>query len=334
MCYYKYITRKVIVMEKETENILSINKEVGVAEYKIENIKNLIYTVRGKQVMLDSDVAMLYQYETKKINQTVKRNIERFPEKFCFQLTEDEMENLRSQFVTSSLKKENYGGRRYLPYAFTEQGIAMLSGLLKNEIAVKVSIYIMDAFVEMREFIAKNAQVFERLTNIEYKVLEQKKMLTDHEKKFEKVFDELQKNEKIEFKQSIFFDGQIYDAYSLMIDIIKRAKQKILMIDNYIDDSVLKMLSKKKSNVEVVILTSEHCNLTKLDVEKFNKQYPKLKVARSNQFHDRFIIIDNKELYHIGASLKDLGKKCFAISRIGDEIYIKRLEEITWKISK
>ena len=312
-------------MEKENDNVILVNKESDVVKYETENIKNLIYTIRGKQVMLDSDVAMLYHYETKKINQTVKRNIERFPQKFCFQLTEDDIENLRSQIVTSSLKKENYGGRRYLPYAFTEQGIAMLSGLLKNEIAVQVSIYIMDAFVEMRKFIATNGQVFERLTNVEYKILEQNKMLTEHEKKFEKVFDELQKNEKIGFKQSIFFDGQIFDAYSLIIDIIKQAKQKILIIDNYIDDSILKMLSKKNKDVEVVILTTQNSNIRKLDIQKFNKQYPVLKLAYTNKFHDRFIVIDNKELYHIGASLKDLGKKCFAISKIEDDEYIDKI---------
>ena len=312
-------------MEKENDNVILVNKESDVVKYETENIKNLIYTIRGKQVMLDSDVAMLYHYETKKINQTVKRNIERFPQKFCFQLTEDDIENLRSQIVTSSLKKENYGGRRYLPYAFTEQGIAMLSGLLKNEIAVQVSIYIMDAFVEMRKFIATNGQVFERLTNVEYKILEQNKMLTEHEKKFEKVFDELQKNEKIGFKQSIFFDGQIFDAYSLIIDIIKQAKQKILIIDNYIDDSILKMLSKKNKDVEVVILTTQNSNIRKLDIQKFNKQYPVLKLAYTNKFHDRFIVIDNKELYHVGASLKDLGKKCFAISKIEDDEYIDKI---------
>ena len=239
------ITRKVIVMEKENDNVILVNKESDIEKNETDNIKSLIYTIRGKQVMLDSDVAMLYRYPTKRINEAVRRNIERFPENFCFKLTEIEAENLRSQFATSSLEKENYGGRRYLPYVFTEQGIAMLSGLLKNDIAIQVSINIMNAFVEMRKFIATNGQVFERLTSIEYRVLEQNKMLTEHEKKFEKVFDELQKNEKIEFKQSIFFDGQIYDAYSLIIDIIKKAKQKILIIDNYIDDSILKMLSKK-----------------------------------------------------------------------------------------
>lgn len=228
--------------------------------------------------------------------------------------------------MISSLSKENsYGGRRKLPIVFTEQGIAMLSGLLKNEIAVKVSINIMDAFVEMRKFILSNGQVFDRITNIEYKLLEQSKTLTEHEEKFEKVFDELQKNEKEEFKQKIFFDGQIYDAYSLIIDIIKRAKNKILIIDNYIDDSILEMLQKKKQNVEVIILTIQNNKLTKLDIQKFNKQYPTLKIAYTNKFHDRFIVIDNKELYHCGASLKDLGNKCFAISKIEDIEYIEKI---------
>ena len=312
-------------MEEENDNVMLLNKESDVVKYEAENIKNLIYTIRGKQVMLDSDVAMLYHYPTKRINETVRRNIERFPENFCFKLTESETENLRSQFATSSLKKENYGGRRYLPYVFTEQGIAMLSGLLKNDIAIQVSINIMNAFVEMRKFITRNGKVFERLTNVEYKILEQKRMLTNHEKKFEKVFDELQKSKREEFKQSIFFDGQIFDAYSLIIDIIKRAKQKILIIDNYIDDSILKMLSKKNKNVEVVILTTQNSNIRKLDIQKFNKQYPVLKLAYTNKFHDRFIVIDNKELYHIGASLKDLGKKCFAISKIEDNEYIEKI---------
>ena len=270
--------------------------------------------------MLDSDVAMLYHYETKKINQTVKRNIDRFPEKFCFQLTEEELENLRSQIVTSSLEKNQYGGRRYLPYVFAEQGIAMLSGLLKNEIAVQVSINIIDAFVEMRRFFNTNGQVFDRLTNIEYKML-------DYDKKFDEVFNELQKNEKQEFKQKIFFDGQIYDSYSLIINIIKSAKIKILIIDNYIDETILDILSKKNKNVKAVVITSNKCHLNKLDITKFNKQYPVLKIAKLEIFHDRFIVIDNKILYHVGASLKDLGKKCFAISKIEDIEYIEKINE-------
>ena len=217
-----------------------------------EEIKNLIYTIRGKQVMLDSDVAMLYHYQTKRINEAVKRNKERFPENFCFQLTTEEIENIKmpnevlnfkseknwSQFATSS-KSENikHRGKKYLPYVFTEQGIAMLSGLLKNNIAVQVSINIMNAFVEMRKFLIQNGQIFERLTNIEYKLLE-------HDKKFNEDFNQLQVEENI--KQKIFFEGQIYDAYSLISDIIKKANKKILIIDNYIDDSVLKMLTKKK----------------------------------------------------------------------------------------
>ena len=312
-------------MSEDAENGI-MNKTVDMVNYQVEDIKNLIYTVRGKQVMLDSDVAMLYHYETKKINQAVKRNIERFPEKFCFQLTEEEMQLLRSQIVTLN-KKGRGQHKKYLPYVFTEQGIAMLSALLKNEIAVQISIKIMDAFVEMRKFLSLNSAIFQRLTNVELTLLAQGKELTKHEMQFEKVFDELQKKTEKEFKQKIFFEGQIYDAYSLIIDIIKQAKQKILIIDNYIDDSILKMLSKKNKDVEAVILTTPNSNIRKLDIQKFNKQYPILKLAYTNKFHDRFIVIDNKELYHIGASLKDLGKKCFAISIINDKEYIKKLEE-------
>ncbi len=315
-------------MSEDAENGM-INKNVDMVNYQVEDIKNLIYTVRGKQVMLDSDVAMLYHYETKKINQAVKRNIERFPEEFCFQLTEEEMQLLRSQIVTLN-KKGRGQHKKYLPYVFTEQGIAMLSALLKNAIAVQISIKIMDAFVEMRKFLSLNSAIFQRLTNVELTLLAQGKELTKHEMQFEKVFDELQKKTEKEFKQKIFFEGQIYDAYSLIIDIIKQAKQKILIIDNYIDDSILKMLSKKNKDVEAVILTTPNSNIRKLDIQKFNKQYPILKLAYTNKFHDRFIVIDNKELYHIGASLKDLGKKCFAISIINDKEYIKKLEEFMY----
>ena len=269
--------------------------------------------------MLDSDVARLYHYETKNINKAVKRNIERFPKDFCFQLTEEEFQTLRFQFGTSKQNEEFRGGRRYLPYVFTEQGIAMLAGVLKNDIAVKVSINIIKSFIEMRKFLAVNGQLFERLTNVEYKLLE-------HDKKFDKVFDQLQNEENI--KQKIFFEGQIYDAYSLIIDIIKKANRKILIIDNYIDDSVLKMLTKKNEKVVVVILTSEKSNIQKIDIQKFNKEYPILKVAKTNKFHDRFIVIDNKEMYHLGASIKDLGKKCFGINKIEDIEIINKIINI------
>ena len=300
------------------ENKLSIQNEIS-----NEEIKNLIYTIRGKQVMLDSDVAMLYHYPTKRINETVNRNKQRFPENFCFQLTNEEYEvlrckdsiqenfdnSIRSQFATLN---ENLGRgkhRKYLPYVFTEQGIAMLSGLLKNDIAIQVSINIMNAFVEMRKFLMLNGQVFERLTSMKYKLLE-------HDKKFDEVFNQLQFEENI--KQRIFFQGQIYDAYSLIVDIIKKASKKILRIDNYVDDSILKMLTKKKNNVEVVILTSNKSNIQDIDIQKFNKEYPILKIAKTNKFHDRFIVLDSEEMYHLGASIKDVGKKCFGINKIED----------------
>ena len=291
--------------------------------------------------MLDSDVAMLYHYETKKINQAVKRNIDRFPERFCFQLTEEEYLNLRSQFVTLNnnninedysidcintkniYSNDNMGRgkhRKYLPYVFTEQGIAMLSGLLKNDIAVQVSIHIMDAFVEMRKFININNNLYEKVMTIEKNM---NKKFLENDKKFDMIFNQLQIGENI--KQRIFYDGQIYDAYSLIIDIIKKAKDKILIIDNYIDDSVLKMLKKKKKNVEVVIMTSHNSNIINLDIQKFNKEYPILKVAYTNKFHDRFIVIDNTEMYHLGASIKDLGKKCFGINKIEDVEIIKNI---------
>ena len=306
-------------MEKENDNVILVNKESDMEKYETNNIKNLIYTIRGRQVMLDSDVATLYHYETKNINKAMKRNIERFPEDFCFQLTEKEVENLRFQIGTT-LDNMKYRSIKYLPYVYTEQGISMLAGVLKNEIAIQVSISIIRAFIEMRRFILLNGQVFQEIDDIKGQLLE-------HDKKFDEVFDELQRKQDSEFKQSIFFDGQIFDAYSLIIDVIKKAEQKILIIDNYIDDSILKMLSKKNKDVEVVILTTQNSNIRKLDIQKFNKQYPVLKLAYTNKFHDRFIIIDNKELYHIGASLKDLGKKCFAISKIDDQEYIDRISE-------
>lgn len=195
----------------------------------------------------------------------------------------------------------------------------MLSGMLRNKIAIQVSINIMNAFVEMRKFISLNRQVFERLTNVEFKLLE-------HDNKFNQVFNELQKNKEQEFKQKIFFEGQIWDSYELIINIIKMATNRMVIIDNYIDDTILKMLRKKNKDVEVIILTSPKCNITKLDILKFNEQYPTLKIVRAGQFHDRFILIDNKELYHCGASLKDLGKKCFGINKMESADFVKNIE--------
>lgn len=280
-----------------------------------EEIKNLIYIVRGKQVMLDSDVARLFGYQTKDLNRNVKNNIERFPEYYCFQLTEEEYKSLRCKNFT--LNKNGRGQhRKYMPYVFTEHGITMLAGLLKSNIAVNISIKIVNTFIEMRKFLIQNGQVFDRISTLEYKQLE-------NEKNFDKIFNMLQNKDDV--KQKIFFEGQIWDSYSLIIDIIKKANNKIVIIDNYIDDSILNMLAKKKNNVESVIITSEKSNISKLDIQKFNKEYPVLKVAKTKKFHDRFIIIDNKELYHCGASIKDLGKKCFAINKIEDIEIIKKL---------
>ena len=280
-----------------------------------KDIKNLIYTVRGMQVMLDSDVANLFKYTTKNINKSVKNNAEKFPEYYCFQLTTKEYNFLitRRYNITKIGRSNN---RKYLPNVFTEYGITMLAALLKSEVAVNISIKIVNTFMQMRKNFSENNQVFERLTSLEYKLLEQ-------EKKINNILGDLKFEENI--KQKIFFKGQIYDAYSIIIDIIKSANKKILIIDNYIDDNVLKMLSKKKKDVEVTILTSIKSNIEKLDIKKFNKEYPILKLEKTNKFHDRFIIVDNKEMYHLGASIKDLGKKCFGINKIED---VKIVEKI------
>ena len=276
-------------------------------------IENLIYEIRGRQVMLDSDIARLFGYTTKDLNRNVKNNISRFPENYCFRLTEEEYKNLRCKIFTSSLE-DNYGGRRYLPYVFTEYGITMLAGILKSEIAVKVSLKIVDTFINMRNFIRENKDIFKRLTTVEYKMLE-------YDENFEKIFNALEPK-KLE-NQKIFFNGEIYDSYSLIIDLIKEANERIIIIDNYIDKSILDMLIYKNENVKVELITSSHY-LTKTDISKFNKQYPDLNIKYSNIFHDRFIIIDSC-LYHLGASLKDLGKKCFGINKIEDKDYLNKI---------
>ena len=278
-------------------------------------ITNLIYTIRGKQVMLDSDLASLYQVTTKRLNEQVSRNKNRFPAEFMFRLTKEEYENLRSQFATSS---EDYahGGRRYMPYAFTEQGIAMLSAVLKSDIAVEVSIRIMNSFVEMRKFLFSNQQLFSRLDRVELKQLE-----TD--KKLEEVFNYIASNTEV--KQKIFFDGQIYDAFSFIADLIGKAQSKLILIDNYVDVNTLNILCKKNSGVDVLIATAGKGSLTTKDINKFNAQYPKLRVKKTVDFHDRFLIIDDKEGYFIGASIKDAGKKSFAITNIEDEKMIQDL---------
>ena len=279
------------------------------------SIEKMIYVIRDKQVMLDSDLAILYQVETGALNRAVKRNISRFPEDFRFQLTKEEYQNLRCQTGISSFAQgeNNYGGRRTLPYVFTEQGISMLASVLHSEVAIKVSIGIMRAFVEMRRFIANNALLFERISNVELKQLEYQKQ-TDE--KLDQIFEYISDHE--ESNQKVFFDGQIYDAFSLIVSLIQKAEKEIVLIDGYVDIGTLNLLAKKNENVAIVMYTLKRTKLSQEDVNNFNSQYPLLEVRYTKVFHDRFLILDKKNVYHIGASLKDAGKKCFGISLIED----------------
>ena len=273
------------------------------------NIENMIYEIRGKQVMLDSDLAKLYECKngTKDINKAVKRNIERFPQNFYFQITEEEMKKLWFQSGTANKMI------RSLPYVFTEQGIAMLSSVLHTQIAISQSIRIMDAFVKMRKYISANLIEQDNM----------KSMLIKHDneiKLLQESFSKLEEKEKI---NHIFYEGQIYDAYSLLIDIFKEAKKEIIIIDNYADKSILDMIT--NLNVKVIIVTKKFNLLKDIDIKKYNKQYHNLKVIYSDKFHDRFIILDKKVLYHSGASYKDLGNKCFAINKIKDDEYLENI---------
>ena len=280
----------------------------------VEDIKNKVHMIRGQQVMLDYDLAKIYGYEVKRLNEQVKRNISRFPEDFMFQLTREEIESVKSQNATSrnnNLFEGQEGGRRKLPYAFTEQGIYMLATVLRGELAEQQSIFIMRAFKEMRHFIANNALMFERINDLELRQLEYQK---DTDEKFGKIFAYMADHE--EDNQKIFYDGQIFDAFSLLTDIICRAKKEIILIDGYVDVITLNILAKKKAGVDVMVYTLPGAKISAQDVRNFNAQYPALTVKRTTAFHDRFLILDGMEGYHIGASLKDAGKKCFGINKI------------------
>ena len=290
-----------------------MNSEIQVIS-PVEDIKNRVYWIRGKQVMLDYDLAEIYGYEVKHLNEQVKRNNRRFPEDFMFQTTREEVELVKSQIATSrkgTLFEGQEGGRRKLPYAFTEQGIYMLATVLKGELAEQQSIFIMRAFKEMRHFIANNALMFEKINAIELKQLEYQK---DADEKFGKIFEYMADHE--ESNQKIFFDGQIFDAFSLLTEIIGHAKTDIVLIDGYIDVATLNILAKKKTGVAVLTYTLPSAKITAQDISNFNAQYPSLEVKKTTAFHDRFLIIDGVEGYHIGASLKDAGKKCFGITKI------------------
>lgn len=285
---------------------------------KLDDIKSYIHTIRGRQVMLDRDLAGLYGVETKRLNEQVRRNINRFPEEFMFQLSKTELENWKSQFATSNLIKM---GLRKLPFAFTEQGVAMLSAVLNSEKAVNVSIDIIKAFVSMRHFIQSNADIFKRLDTLEIKQLET-------EEKIENVLSAME-NHQLHPKQGIFYNGQIFDAHNFISDIVRSAEKSIVLIDNYIDDTVLTLFSKRKQGVILKILTKNVTKQLQLDMKKFNEQFPPAEIQEFDQSHDRFMIIDGKTLYHFGASLKDLGKKWFAFSKMDIEI-TKMLERINY----
>lgn len=304
---------------EDRKEVLSQNQiETPVVEIVQPAIEKLIYVIRDKQVMIDSDLAMLYQVETGALNRAVKRNIKRFPDDFRFQLTVEEYENLKCQSGISSLNENGYGGRRTLPYVFTEQGISMLASVLHSDIAINVSIGIMRAFVEMRRFIANNALLFERISNVELKQLEYQKQ-TDE--KLEQIFEYISEHE--EASQKIFFDGQIYDAFSLIVSLIQKAEKEITLIDGYVDVGTLNLLAKKNEGVSVTVYTHQRTRLSNIDVANFNAQYPALEVKYTSVFHDRFLILDGKTAYHIGASLKDAGKKTFGITLINDESITK-----------
>ena len=289
---------------------------------KQDHIKDKIFTIRGVQVMLDSDLASLYQTETKFINRAVKRNPMRFPESFAFQLSEEEWEGLRFQNGTLNDKLGRGQHRKYLPWVFTEQGVAMLSAVLNTERAVVASIQIMQAFVAMRNFLLNNASVFQRLDQVELKQLK-----TDE--KLDQIFKALEAG-KPKPSQGIFFDGQVFDAYIFVADLVKRAKENIYLIDNYVDETVLTLLSKRDENVTATIYTKSIPKQLQLDLKKHNSQYPEIKVVEFKEAHDRFLILDEKECYHIGASLKDLGKKWFAFSKMEGltEMIVKNLQKV------
>ena len=305
-----------------------INDTNVATNFTSTNIKDLIITVRGVQVLLDSDVAMLYGYETKTINQAANRNSKRFPLDFRFQLTEDEanqvlryqkgtlnsntlMASLRSQIVT--LNTGRGSNLKYLPYAYTEQGIGMLSGILKNDTAVQVSIGIMNAFVEMRRIITTNRFVFEQISNINTKLLQHDNELSKQSIKISEILSLL--NEPDTNKQWIFYKGQFYDAYKLVIELVEKAKASIIVVDNYADNSILDILANKKAGVSVIIVTANPGKISIQNINKFTAQYGTVKIVTSKDFHDRFVILDEKEVYAFGASLKDLGNKCFEVSK-------------------
>ena len=272
------------------------------------SIEERIFNIRGKQVMIDKDLALLYGVETKRLNEQLKRNIERFPEDFMFQLTMEEC--LRSQIATLNTGQGQH--LKYLPYAFTEHGIAMLSSVLRSETAIAVNIKIMRTFTNIRKSVYQASTLQNRVELIEYNQSEMRKLLLETTSKVDIVFENMQNAHNLPV-QGIFFDGQIYDAYAFVAELVRKAARRIVLIDNYIDDTVLTMLSKRADGVEAVIYTGKVSKQLQLDIDKHNAQYPPITVRTFSKAHDRFLIIDDT-VYLVGASIKDLGKKWFGFT--------------------
>ena len=286
-----------------------------------QTIQDKIYTIRDVQVMVDRDLALLYSVETKRLNEQVKRNIERFPEEFMFQMTSDELENWKSQIATSN--KELMGLRK-LPFVFTEQGVSMLSAILKSQIAVQTSIQIIKSFVNMRRFLQNNASLFTRVESVEKRQISYE---VKNDTRVDAILNAIEEKGTPQ-KQHIFYDGQIFDAYLFVSDIIKSAKKSIKLIDNFIDESTLVLFTKRDANIETTFYTNKISKQLQLDLKKYNEQYENIEIKKFDLSHDRFLIIDKTEVYHFGASLKDLGKKWFAVSKMDIEVLniIERLK--------
>ena len=305
----------------------SENKNLPV-DVRKDNVRHLICVFRDVQVMVDADLAALYGVETKVLNQAVKRNQARFPESFRFQLTESEYEELvkncdRFHLMSQSVTSSGHGGRRYLPYVFTEQGVAMLSAVLRSKTAIQISIHIINAFVAMRRYLAAGGGLIQRMDTLEKRQIGYE-IKTDAQ--FEKVFDALE-SKSPNPAQGIFFDGQIFDAYVFVNDLLRQAKKSIVLIDNYVDDSVLVQLAKRPRKVNATIFTKSVSKQLAQDLKKHNAQYPPITIHEFADSHDRFLILDGETVYHLGASLKDLGKKWFAFSRM-DKSGLKVMERV------
>ncbi len=292
-------------MNSQTKDQLQNNEVVVTTP-----IEGRIMSIRERQIMIDRDLAELYGVETKVLNQAVKRNMERFPERFRFQLTKEEMNEL----VTNCDRFNSLKHSTARSYAFTEQGVAMLSTVLRSETAIHVSIRIMDAFVAMRRFMTTNAEVFQRLSTMEYHQLEMQQHLQESDKRIDEVFRRLDEG-NAKPQQGVFYNGQVYDAYTFVADLVKRAKKRIILIDNYVDETVLTLLDKRGNGVSAVIYTQQISHQLDLDIDRHNAQYSPIEVKTFRLSHDRFLCIDN-EVYHIGASIKDLGKKWFGFSKM------------------